>query len=95
MFIAGLLLLSCEAGQSTVSMDYPDQQSSAFQTFARQCSQCHAPPMPTVHTAAEWPSVIARMQQHRVQRSLAPILAKDMTMIRDYLIQHAKKDERT
>jgi hypothetical protein len=88
-----LTLAACEAGQSTLQADYPDQQSRAFQIFARQCSQCHAPPMPTAHTAMEWPSVMARMQQHRIQRSLAPIMAQDMVVIRDYLIRHAKKDE--
>ncbi len=36
---------------------------------------------------------MARMQQHRIQRSLAPIMAQDMVVIRDYLIRHAKKDE--
>jgi hypothetical protein len=28
------------------------------------CSQCHAPPPPDQHSAAEWPGVIARMVDH-------------------------------
>ena len=49
--------------------------------------------MPTAHTAREWPAVLARMQQHRIQRSLAPVSARDMVVIRDYLIRYAKKDQ--
>ncbi|RMH62715.1 MAG: hypothetical protein D6678_00510 [Zetaproteobacteria bacterium] len=92
MACGALVLASCEAGQGGGGHEYPEMDSRAFNVFARQCSQCHAPPMPDKHTAAEWPGIIARMQQHRVQRSLPPIDAADMGEIRDYLTRHAKRE---
>jgi len=91
--LLGLVALAgCEAGQGGAPHDYPEMNSRAFNVFARQCAQCHAPPMPDRHTAAEWPGVIARMQRHRIQRSLPPIDAADMAEIRAYLTRHAKPE---
>jgi hypothetical protein len=41
---------------------YPDLKSKPGQTFLGTCSQCHAPPDPQQHRAAEWPAVVARMR---------------------------------
>jgi len=75
------------------SIQYPDQQSPAFEVYARNCSQCHAPPLPDAHPASRWPNVIARMQQHLVQRSMAPIAAGDIVVLRAYLEAHAASEE--
>lgn len=85
-------LSACGDQTTTVAETYPDMQSKGFHVFSRNCSSCHAPPQPTAHTAAEWPAVIARMQSHRVQRGLGPILAGEKVMIRDYLVRHARKE---
>ncbi len=84
-----LLLSGCDAPGRSSMPDYPDADSPDFQIFARHCSQCHAPPQPSAHTRAEWPNVVARMQQHRVQRSLPPIPASDIARLRTYLEAHA------
>lgn len=44
----------------------PDPQSEGARLIQRYCSQCHNLPVPGIHTAAEWPNVVARMN-HRMQ----------------------------
>lgn len=89
LLAAGLILVACDAPPKGDGLSYPDAKSAGFQVFARHCSQCHAPPQPTAHVAGEWPQVIARMQQHLVQRSMPPIPAADITVLRRYLESHA------
>jgi len=88
-------LAACDPGNSPKqAVDYPEMDSQAFQNYRTQCSVCHVPPRTTAHTASEWPSVIARMQQHRVQRRIAPMKAGDMMAVRDYLVRHAAEGGR-
>jgi len=44
----------------------PDLQSEGALLIQRYCNQCHNLPSPGLHTAAEWPTVVARMN-HRMQ----------------------------
>lgn len=92
VLFAGLLLFGCDSVPPTTHV-YPDSKSEAFNVYARHCSECHAPPLPSAHVAARWPNVIARMQQHRLQRSMAPIPVSDMLILRDYLLAHAAKEK--
>lgn len=85
---AAVLSAGCDYAPSQHT-PYPDEQSQAFNVYARNCSECHAPPLPDAHTADAWPNVIARMQQHLVERSMAPIAAADMLLLREYLETHA------
>ncbi len=88
-----LLLSACDSGNSPKQgVDYPEMDSPAFQNYRAQCSECHVPPRTTTHTAAEWPSVIARMQQHRVERRIAPMTAADMAAVREYLVRNAAQE---
>jgi len=89
-----LLLAACGESAPTQVVNYPEPGSPALANFQKQCSACHAPPRPTVHTAVEWPSVIARMQQHRMEHRMAPVQAVQLTMLRDYLIRNAGKGQR-
>jgi cytochrome c5 len=41
--------------------DLPDPQSQGAQLLVTYCSQCHALPVPTAHSATDWPSVARRM----------------------------------
>lgn len=94
VLLAGLFALlptACDFSAQP-SIPYPDQQSPAFEVYARNCSQCHAPPLPGAHPASQWPNVIARMQQHLVQRSMAPIAAADIAVLRAYLEAHAASE---
>ncbi len=93
--VLALGLAACDPGNSPKQVvDYPEMGSQAFNNYRAQCSECHVPPRTTAHTAAEWPSVIARMQQHRVGRRIAPMMAADMNAVRDYLVRNAATGER-
>ncbi|MFN2645050.1 MAG: cytochrome c [Burkholderiales bacterium] len=43
---------------------YPDLYRPEGEAFRLACSQCHVLPDPERHSAAEWPSVVARMQEN-------------------------------
>jgi hypothetical protein len=43
---------------------YPDVFRPEGEAFRLACSQCHVLPDPERHTAAEWPAVVARMEQN-------------------------------
>jgi cytochrome c2 len=43
---------------------YPDAYRPEGEAFRLACSQCHVLPDPQRHTAAEWPGVVARMQEN-------------------------------
>jgi len=44
----------------------PDPKSEGARLIQLYCNQCHNLPAPGLHTAAEWPTVVARMN-HRMQ----------------------------
>lgn len=88
------LLAGCDSSAKQPQViTYPEMQSQAFETYRQQCGVCHVPPRTTAHTAAEWPSVIARMQQHRVERRIAPMIAGNMTAVRDYLVRNGAPEQ--
>lgn len=41
--------------------DLPDPNGTGAQLVAKHCSQCHALPLPSMHSATDWPSVARRM----------------------------------
>lgn len=43
---------------------YPEVDRPEGEAFRLACSQCHVLPDPQRHTAAEWPVVVARMQEN-------------------------------
>jgi hypothetical protein len=43
---------------------YPEAYRPSGEAFRLACNQCHVLPDPKRHTAAEWPSVVARMQEN-------------------------------
>jgi hypothetical protein len=46
------------------SKRYPELEQPSGQSFRLACGQCHVLPDPRRHTAAEWPAVVARMEQN-------------------------------
>ena len=42
----------------------PEVNASSAESFRLACAQCHALPDPRMHTAKEWPAVVARMQKN-------------------------------
>ena len=43
---------------------YPEVNRRSGEAFRLACNQCHVLPDPRRHTAAEWPAVVARMQEN-------------------------------
>jgi len=43
---------------------YPEVNRPSGEAFRIACNQCHVLPDPKRHTAAEWPRVVARMQEN-------------------------------
>jgi len=43
---------------------YPEVKRPSGEAFRLACNQCHVLPDPQRHTAAEWPAVVARMEQN-------------------------------
>jgi len=95
-FVLVMSLAACDPGSSPKQVvDYPEMDSLAFKNYRALCSECHVAPRTTAHTANEWPSVIARMQQHRVERRIAPMQVADMAAVRAYLVRHAAKADQS
>jgi hypothetical protein len=76
----------------------PDVAGARAESFRVACEQCHALPDPRMHTAREWPAVVARMQKNmqwmnRVVGS-KPVPGEPQLRIEDinaFLIRHARK----
>ena len=49
-------------GDDTTAPPRPTAQSTGRAEFAQTCSACHALPDPRMHTASQWPAVVARMR---------------------------------
>ncbi len=68
----------------------PDKQSKDAQLYGRYCGQCHAPPLPSVHSAGEWTRVVARMKQYMATQSKAIPDDAELGRIMGYLQRHAR-----
>ena len=76
----------------------PEVNAPGAESFRIACGQCHALPDPRMHTAKDWPAVVARMQKNmewmnRVVGS-TPIPGEPQLRIEDinaFLIRHAKR----
>lgn len=68
-----------------------DTLSAGFETLRRRCAGCHAVPDPRLHTAEEWPSVVARMRVYADSAGLLPLTAEQRELITDFLRSHARR----
>lgn len=68
---------------------YADLDSPQGRSFESVCSQCHAAPMPTQHTAHEWPRVVLRMKSHMKNAGKAVPDVRTTEQIVDFLQRHA------
>lgn len=92
LLVASLLLIGCtgndEAGR-VVENHYPQASSPGEKLLRRFCSDCHAPPQPGTHKAAEWPNIILRMQQHRISKALVPMDEDQKRKLTAYMQKYA------
>jgi len=76
----------------------PDADSKGAQLESKYCSQCHVPPLPSMHTGKEWGEVTARMRAHigdQAQTAGAGAGGKvpstaELDAITEYLGKHAR-----
>ncbi len=59
--------------------------------LGKYCSECHAPPAPRLHSKAEWPSVVSRMDMHRMEARLPALTKSEHEQVLAYLQSHAEK----
>ena len=78
------------AALPAAAADLPEPHSSGAELVMAYCTECHGAPMPASHIAAEWPQVVARMQNWRITKGMGEIPKRDVEPIIDYLKRHAK-----
>lgn len=94
VLLVSLLLVGCTGNDDVEKIGeshYPQPSSHGAKLLKHFCSECHAPPFPSTHTAEEWPNVVLRMQQHRVSKVLTPMTKAQIQELTAYL-QHNAKD---
>lgn len=74
---------------------FPGASSPGGQLEGKYCSQCHAAPPPSLHTAKEWADVTGRMEEHiadkvRPGSGVMVPSASNIAAIAEYLDKHAK-----
>jgi len=77
---------------------YPELNRSSGEAFRLACNQCHVLPDPQRYTAAQWPRVVARMQENMewMNRVVGSKPAPDEPQLRveeinAFLAKHARK----
>ena len=76
----------------------PEPGAEGARLLGRYCSQCHGVPGPGMHTASEWPDVLARMNRRMQMMSGGRMMmrieapdASELDMLRAYLEKNAQR----
>jgi len=88
-----LVLFACTSQDSTVPLtakDYPESGSEQAVLYLTKCSECHAAPLPSIHTARQWPGVVQRMQFRMTSKAMPALSNDELANIVSYLQKHAK-----
>jgi len=87
------LLAACSGGGSSTGSSGPvhADATSAAPILVKYCSACHAAPSAKEHKSGEWPTVIERMNLHRLGARMPPLEGKDKQAVLAYLQSHAKE----
>ena len=72
-------------------MELPEADTAASKIYIKKCGECHAPPLPTSHTVAEWPSILHRMQYRRIAKGKGALTEPEFKLISEYLSAHARR----
>lgn len=94
-----LAYLRRHAQQALDPKKFPEAYAAVNEPFRLACSQCHVLPDPQRYTAAEWPRVVARMQENMewMNRVVGtqPVPGEPQLRVEDinaFLAKHAKRD---
>lgn len=92
LVIWGLIACSQEQQSSPLKLsDYPEYESEPAKLYVSKCSGCHAAPLPEVHVARQWSSVVQRMQIRMINKAVQPLTSNELAIVLDYLQKHARK----
>ncbi len=69
----------------------PSPESKGAVMFKETCSQCHALPDPSLHTAQEWGAVVERMRGNMQAMGRRVVTEEEKKEIVAYLMEHAQK----
>lgn len=78
----------------------PEPTSDGAKILQRYCAQCHGLPGPGLHTAGQWPEVVARMRENieqsgfmmRLMHGLNNPSESETSTLTAYLQKHARTD---
>jgi hypothetical protein len=92
LWLCGLLAACGGGGSGASSNSGPASVAEAPPPILLQhCSACHAPPSAKEHNSEEWPSVIERMNLHRLEARMPSLDGKDKQAVLAYLQSNAKQ----
>ena len=86
----GAGLAAC-GGEVPPAGPLPAPEDPGARVLVARCGGCHGPPHPEAHEAANWPGVVARMEQHMVSRAETPLAPEERRLLLDYLRRHARR----
>lgn len=87
--LLAMLLTACSERPQPVAVDYPAAGSAGAALLVGRCGLCHVAPLPAVHVAGAWPTVINRMQMRMRSRGYPILLDEEQRVLLDYLQAHA------
>ena len=83
--MVGVISCSHEDGNYADKAGVMAVKQKPTELMQKWCADCHIPPHSSDHTPAEWPSIVLRMQHHRVENGMAKIPDTQMEQIITYL----------
>ena len=91
VFFCTFFLFACNRGsqESIAKHEIPDPESAGGKIFVKFCGDCHAPPRITSHKADEWPNIVERMQNHRLQKAYHVLNDGEKETLLAYLKKHS------
>jgi len=90
-FVLSLFMLqACGEAVQTKKVEVLEPGSEGAKVFVKYCSDCHAPPKPSVHVAQEWPNVVYRMQERRRMKAYSLMSSEEVAVLTSYLQKYAK-----
>ncbi len=91
VFFSTFFLFACNGGsqQSVAKHEIPEPESAGGKVFANFCGDCHAPPRIASHKADEWPNIVERMQNHRLQKAYHLLTDTEKETLLAYLKKHS------
>jgi len=72
--------------------ELPEPRSAGARLVAHYCTQCHEMPVPGMHAAQAWPTVVNRMRRHMQMMPTVKVpTAEELATLILYLQKHALK----